>query len=306
MKRGRPRKKHHITRARVAGQPIEDHERRTSDRPIPKSPLDDLPPPNPKTFGRAIKRNLAEALRLLAKFSDSIRAGRTPDWPPRATYELFMAQLRAFRLISKRKENAPAIQLMREIDHRWRGLQVVKTVRRCVEQLQRYIGNSLLGSAIEQAQFERQNDPVKDQLILLVLKKKLANPEDLAVMRNLLPESFQDLDTLASSRFVRCAIGARDDTIKKLRIAVARSAQEYLFTEHQQFVERSVAANRLREFIFGLKHRPYTKGLFGFSEAQITAWDKVDQLEAGRLGQERFRQKQRIKKKRAKKRYAQA
>jgi hypothetical protein len=268
---------------------------------MPKSPLDDFPPPNPKIFRRKIRRNLAEALRSLATFSDSIRSGRPPDCPPEATYELFMAQLRAFQLISKRKKkNAPAIQLMREIDHKWRGLRVVKTVGRCVDQLQSYIGNNLMGSAVEKAQFERQNDPVKDQLFLLVFKKKLANPEDLDLMRNLLPKSFQHLDTLVSSAFVKRATDAREDTLQKLRMAVARSAQEYLFSEHQRFVAKSAAAKRLREFIFGLKHRPYTKTIFGFSETQITAWDKVDQLEAGRLRQKRFRQR-----KRAKKRYAQ-
>jgi hypothetical protein len=88
-------------------------------------------------------------------------------------------------------------------------------------------------------------------------------------------------------------------------MAVARSAQEYLFSEYQRFVEKCAAAKSLREFIFGLKHRPYKKKIFGFSERQIAAWDKVDVLETGRRGQERFRRKQRIKKKRPKKRYAQ-
>ena len=167
---------------------------------MPKSPLDDFPPPNLKLFRLKVKRNLEEALRSLDKFSDSIRDERAPAWPPDATYELFMAQLRAFRLVSRRKENAPAIQLMREIDHTWRGLQVVKTVGRCVEQLQGYIGNNLIGSAIEKAQFERQNDPVKGQLVLLVFKKKLADPEDLDLMRDLLPKSFQNLEKLAQAR----------------------------------------------------------------------------------------------------------
>jgi hypothetical protein len=130
---------------------------------MPKSPLDDLPPADPKAFRKAIKLNLVRALQSLATFSDSVRAGRTPDWPPAATYALFMAQLRAFRLISKRKENAPALQLMREIDHSWRGLKVVRTVDLCIAQLQSYMGNSLLGSANAKAQFERQNDPAKDR-----------------------------------------------------------------------------------------------------------------------------------------------
>jgi hypothetical protein len=64
---------------------------------MPKSPLDDLPLSDPKAFKQAIKRNLAKALQSLDKFSDSVRDGRAPDWPPEATYELFMGQLRAFR-----------------------------------------------------------------------------------------------------------------------------------------------------------------------------------------------------------------
>ena len=263
---------------------------------MPKSPLADLPPPAPKAFNQAIKRNLAEALRSLAKFSDSVRDGRTPDWPPPATYALFMAQLRAFRLISKRKQNAPAIQLMREIDHTWHKLKVVDTVEHCIEYLQRYIGYNLLGSAIAKAQFERQNDPAKDQLISLVCKRRLAGPEDLAAMRNLLPEPFQQLDMLASGKFVKRATGASGGSLEKLRSAVARSAQEYLFSEHLRFVERCAAAKRLREFIFGLKHRPYTQKLFGFSQVHIDKWKHIDFLEAERVRQEQFRQKNEPKK----------
>jgi hypothetical protein len=258
---------------------------------MPKSPLDDLPPADPKAFRRAIKLNLVRALQSLATFSDSVRDGRTPDWPPAATYALFMAQLRAFRLISKRKENAPAIRLMREIDRTWHKLKVVGTVESCIEYLQRYIGNSLLASAIAKAPFERQNDPAKDQLISLVCKRKLAGSEDLGAMRNLLPKPFQQLDTLASGEFVKRATGASGDPLQKLRTAVARSAQEYLFSEHQRFLERYAAAKRLRKFIFGLKYRPYTQKLFGFSQVQIDKWKDIDFLEAERVRQRRFRQK---------------
>lgn len=256
---------------------------------MPKSPLDDLPAADPEAFRQAIKRNLAEALRSLAKFSDSVRDARTPDWPPTTTYALFMAQLRAFQLISK-KENAPAIQLMREIDRSWHKLKVVDTVQSCIEYLQTYLGNSSLGSAIAKAQFERQNDPAKDQLISLVCKRKLAGPEDLEVMRNLLPKPFQQLDTLASGELVKRATGASGDPLKRLRTAVARSAQEYLFSEHLRFVERCAAAKRLREFIFGLKYRPYTQKLFGFSQVHIDKWKHVDFLETERVRQWWFRQ----------------
>ncbi len=258
---------------------------------MPKTPFDNLPPADPSAFKRAIKRNLAKALRSLDKFSDSVQAGPAPDWPPETTYELFMAQLRAFRLISKRREDAPAIQLMREIDHSWHKLQVVGRVERCVEHLRTYLDNNLLGSEIAKALFELRNNPSKNQLILLVFKKKLADPGDLGVMRNLLPKSFQHLDTLTSGEFVTRAPGARDDALQKLRMAVARSAQEYLFSEHQRFVERSAASRALRKFILNLKYRPYKKKLFGLLDAVIDKWKDRERKEGLRLRQKRFRQK---------------
>jgi hypothetical protein len=185
---------------------------------------------------------------------------------------------------------------MREIDHRWRGLQVVKTVEGCLKELQNYLGENLLGSAVAEGQFERQSDRAKDQLASLVFKKRLADPEDLAVMRHLLPQSFQHLETLASSKFVKRTAGAPEDTVSKLRIAVARSAQEYLFSEHQRFIERCAAAKGLREFIFDLKYRPYRKRLVGFSPTHIEQWDKTDHLEAARLRQERLREKKALQK----------
>jgi hypothetical protein len=269
---------------------------------MPKTSLNTISPAKRNAFKQEIKRNLAEALRSLGKFSDSVRDGRTPDWPPEATYTLFMAQLDAFRLISKRRKNAPAIQLMREIDHTWHKLKVVDTVELFIQRLQDYIGNTLLGSANEKAQFERQNDRAKDQLTSLICKKKWAAPEDLDAMRDLLPVSFRHLDTLTSSRFVRRATGASYDTLQNLRIAVARSAQEYLFSEHLRFLERSAAAKRLRKFIFDRKYRPYTKKLFGFSQPQIQKWDDIDQLEAARVRQGRFRQKSKRKKRYASRR----
>ena len=213
---------------------------------MPKSPFDELPPSNPVIFRRAIKRNLTRALQSLAKFSDSVRAGRAPDWPPKDTYALFMAQLRHFQLISKRRENAPPIQLMREIDHRWRGLQVIKTVGGCLKELQNYIGKTLLGSVFAEGQFERQNNPAKDQLASLVFKKRLANPEDLAVMRHLLPQSFQHLEELTSSKFVKRATGAPEDTVSKLRIAVACSAQDLATSARCDATGRALKANPRR------------------------------------------------------------
>src|SRR5262249_19140957 len=104
------------------------------------------------------------------------------------------------------------------------------------------------------------------------------------------------LEKLASSKFVKHTIGAPDDTVSKLKIAVARSAQEYLFSEHQRFIERRAAAKGLREFIFDLKYRPYRKRLFGFSPPQIEQWDKTDRLETARLREKRLRQKKALQK----------
>ena len=259
---------------------------------MPKSFLDDLPLPNPKLFRQKIKRNLENALRSLDKFSDSIRDSQAPAWPPEATYELFMAQLDAFRCISKRKENAPPIQLMREIDRTWHKLRVVGTVDRCVEHLQSYLRDNLLGSVIAKALFELRHEPANDELISLVRKTRLAGPADLGVMRNLpLPEPFQQLDTLASDERVKRVTGPSGGSLRKFRTAVARATQEYLFSENLRYLERSDASMALRKFIFGLKHRPYQKKLFGFPDDLIDKWKERDRKEPGRLRQQRLRKK---------------
>jgi hypothetical protein len=260
------------------------------------SPFDRLPPPDPQAFRRAIKRHLTEALQSLAKFSDSIRSGRPPEWPPQHIYALFMAQLRAFRLIWKRKGNVTAIQLLHEIDHRWSGLKVVKTVVNCADQLNNYLSPNLLGSANVKAEFERQNDRTKDHFGSLLLRKKLASPEDLELMYDLLPPDFQKLIKLTCESLVRSAPRTPSDTMQKLRIAVARSSQEYLICEHQRLLAKFAAADALRKFLFGLRHRPFTKKLFGFSAEQIEEWGKLDSREAARLRKRRFDDKKRAKK----------
>ena len=259
---------------------------------MPKSPLDYFPSPNPTVFRQKIKRNLAKALRSLDKFSDSIRDGQAPAWPPEATYELFMAQLDAFRCISKRKENAPPIQLMREIDHTWHKLQVVDTVDRCVEHLQKYLGNNLLGAVIANALFDLRHHPAKDQLISLVRKTRLAGLGDLGVIRNLpLPEPFRQLDALTSDERVKRATGASRGSLRKFRTVLARATQEYLFSENLRYLERCAASMALRKFVFGLKHRPYQKTLFGFPDDLIKKWTERGRKEPGRLRQEKLRKK---------------
>jgi hypothetical protein len=80
-------------------------------------------------------------------------------------------------------------------------------------------------------------------------------------------------------------------TRKKLRKALARAAQEYLLSQHQLYIARLRAAKELREFIYQLKHRPYTKRLFGFSPDHIKLWDQIDRKELTRERQQRFRAK---------------
>jgi hypothetical protein len=202
------------------------------------------------------------------------------------------AASRLSRLISKRKENAPAIQLMREIDRTWHKPRVVGTVDRCVEHLQSYLGDNLLGSVIAKALFELRNDPANDELKSLVRKTRWARPEDLGVMRNLpLPEPFQRLDALASDERVKRATGASGGSLRKFRTAVARATQEYLFSENLRYLERSAAAMAPRKFIFDLKHQSYKKKLFGFPDDLIDKWKERDRKEPGRLRQQQLRKK---------------
>jgi hypothetical protein len=263
---------------------------------MPRSSLDRLPPYNSKKFREAIKRGLEVPLCSLTRFSDSVRAGRAPAWPPDNAYSLFIAQLREFRIISKRKDNAPPIQLMREINHRWPKLKVVRTVENCVEELKNYLGRNLIGTAIAKARFESLKGRVHDDqvsLLLILRKKRFATPADLEVIHDLLPEHFQKLTKLASKDLLRSANGAPSDAVEKLRISVARSAQEYLISEHALFSAKIAAANALRKFIHGLKYPPYTKKLFGFSAWQINEWDKADLREASRLRKKKFDNKNR-------------
>jgi hypothetical protein len=260
-----------------------------------KSPFDGLPPPDPKKFREVIKRNVKKALSSLARFSDSVRAGRAPQWPPESMYSLFMAQLDAFRIIWKRRKNARAIQLIRDMDHRWRGLSAFKTLENCARRLNEYLGTNLLGDAIEKAQFERANDDTKDRLVAILRQERFAEPEDLDLIKNLLPPDFQSLVKLGSGKSLKAASHMWEDTPKDLRIAIARSAQLYLISKHQTYLAKIAAAKALRQFLFDLKYRPFTKQLFGFSEGQIKEWDKVDSREKNRLRKKKFDQKKRAK-----------
>jgi len=198
-----------------------------------------------------------------------------------------MRQIEAFRLMSKRSPNARPIQLIREINHRLPGMRIVKTLENVVSALESYIGRSLLAEANTKAKFERQSDPARDYLVSLIFKRRIAKPADLELLADLLPYEFRAIITLASR--VRPRAGASPDTVDKLQEALARSAQEYLFTSHLLFIARLALAEPLREFIYQLRNRRHTKRLFGFSEEQIAEWDVTDRRELARKRQERLR-----------------
>jgi len=167
-------------------------------------------------------------------------------------------------------------------------MRIVKTLENVISALESYIGRSLLAEANAKAEFERQSDPARDYLVSLIFKKRIARPADLELLADLLPYEFQAMIKLASGR-VRPRSGAAPDTVDKLQEALARSAQEYLFTSHRLFIARLALAEPLREFIYQLRNRRYTKRLFGFSEEQMAEWDVTDRRELARKRQQRLR-----------------
>lgn len=260
---------------------------------MPTSPFDYLPPPNQRHFRAAIRNNLQVAVRSLVKFSDSVRARKFPDWPPTDTYSSFTAQLHHFRSLSKRAPNAQPIQLIREIDHLWPRLRLVKALERSLEALGEYVGNSLLGPANTAGHFEHNTNPEKPLLLNLLTSTKRATAQDLDVMSPLLPQCFHILKERASTKQIRAASYASSAAVDNLHAAIARCAQSYLISERRAYLQRQGAARELRQFIWDLRHRPYRKKLFGFTDGQINEWDLVDRRGANRARQQRHRQKRR-------------
>lgn len=260
---------------------------------MPRSPFDYLPPPDPKHFRAAIRNNLQVAVRSLVKFSDSVRAGKFPDWPPTDTYSLFTAQLHHFRSLSKRAPNAQPIQLIREIDHLWPRLRLVKALEGSLKALRDYLGNSLLAVANTTGRFEHNTNPEKPLLLALLTSTKRATAEDLEVMSPLLPQSFHVLKDRASPKRIRAASHASSTAMDNLHAAIARCAQSYLISERRAYLQRQGAARELRQFIWDLRHRPYRKKLFGFTDGQIDEWNLVDRRAANRARQQQYRQKRR-------------
>jgi hypothetical protein len=179
--------------------------------------------------------------------------------------------------------------MIREMNHRWPGMRIGQTLNNVVSYLESYIGCSLLAEVNAKAEFGRRSDPVRDYLVSLIFKRRIAESPDLELMADLLPDDFQKLRKLATTRTLRVQTGVPPDSIDKLQTALARSVQEYLFTKHQLYVARLQAARELRQFIHQLKHRLYTKRLFGFAEEQVAEWNATDRRELARKRQKRLR-----------------
>jgi hypothetical protein len=259
--------------------------------PTPRDPFDALPPADRKKFVAALRNHVNTAVASLSAFSRSIQSGGDPEWPPQTALSLFMKQIEAFRLISTRSPNARPIHLIRELDHRYPRMRISSTLNRAISSLEIYIGCSLLAEDNARA-IEQRRDPKNSELRSLILKRRTANPADLELMANLLPNDFQAMAKLATTRTLGVQIGgAPRGSVDKLRTALARLVQEYLFTKHQLYIARLQAARQLREFIHQLQYRPYTKRLLGFSSEHIKLWDKADRRELSRKRQQRLRAK---------------
>jgi hypothetical protein len=255
---------------------------------MPRNPFEVLPPPNRKKFGVALKKHLTPALQSLKRFSDSISRGSYPDWPSNAELSSFTKQIETFRLISNRSSDARPIEVIRDMDHRWPGMHIIRTLERVVVSLQAYMGRSLLAEAHAEA-LKRRRDPKQSELHILVYKERNAEPADLNVMAGLLPDAFQDIIELTSKDSLRVQLGAASKTLHKLETALARSAQEYLFAKQQAYLARLRAAGKLRAFIHELRHREYTKRLHGFAPQHVKDWDKAERRERARERAQRFR-----------------
>lgn len=257
---------------------------------MPRDPFDALPPSDQEEFVILLKRNLRTALESLKKFSASVQAGRYPEWPGNFELSLFLRQIEAFRLISNRGPSAAPIQLIRDMNHRWPGMHILRTLERVVSSLESYIGRSLLAEAHAEA-IKRRGDLKKGELHSLIYKMRKAGPADLGIMASLLPQPFQEMLDLTSKDTLSPQAGAPSNSVDKLRRALAQSAQEYLASRQQAYLVRLQAAGKLRAFIHQLQDRLYTKRLHGFAPEHIKEWDKAVRREKVRKRQQRRRAK---------------
>jgi hypothetical protein len=199
-----------------------------------KSPFDDLPPPGPKRFRKEIRANLRIALKSLVNFSDSVRAGKPPEWPPKGAYEVFMTQLNHFRLLSKRAPNARPIQLIREINSLWRSLGLIKALEGSVKALSDYLGLSLRSGAHATNAFASRTASQERLIELLTDSKSTLRQNDLDLMLDFLPREFHILKERASAKRIRPALRAEYTALEALNKAIAGCARLYLVAEHRE------------------------------------------------------------------------
>jgi len=147
------------------------------------------------------------------------------------------------------------------------------------------MGRSLLAEAHAEA-IKRRRDRKQSELHTLVYKQRTAEPADLKLMAKHLPDAFREICELVAK-----PVGAASQTVDKLQGALARSAQEYLFSKQQAYLARRQAAGKLRAFIHELRDRDYTKRLHGFSPEHIKELDKAGRRELARKRQQRLRAK---------------
>jgi len=255
---------------------------------MPRDPFDALPPADRKKFVVALKRHLTPALESLKKFSDSVHAGRYPEWPGSFELSLFVRQIETFRLITNRGPTATPIQLIRDMNHRWPAMGILRTLERVVSSLELYMGRSLLAEEHAKA-FTGRGDLRKGELHSIVHKMRKAVPADLDVMESLLPQPFQEMLELTSEDTLKQQAGARANN--KLRTALAQSAQEYLASKQQAYIARLQAAQNLRAFIHEVGDRLHRKRLHGLAPEHIKEWDKAQRRDVARKRQKRRRAK---------------
>lgn len=174
------------------------------------------------------------------------------------------------------------------MDHRWKALQIIRTLDRVVSSLELYVGRSLLADAHAEA-IRHRREPKQSKLHLLVYKERLAEPADLELMADYLPGPFLKIRELTSKGHLATLVGAASETVDKLRTALARSAQEYLSAKQLAYLTRLQAATKLREFIHELGDRTYKGRLHGFGPEHVEQLDKLVIRERGRLRAQRLR-----------------
>ena len=259
---------------------------------MPNSPFDRLPPSNPEKLRAAIKQSINVALCSFREFIESVPKSVLPDLPSPAILQMFMAQLRAFRPISNRKDTATPIQLIRDIDQRWR-MNIFRTLSECVDSLEKYLGSDQLHDTNAGVIFARPKERPNAEVIPLLMGERVATAHDLPLLRPFVRDEFARVIDLANK--ARPARGCRQDIGNRFRDSVAVIAQEHLLSKHQHFMIKAAAAKSLRQFLFNLKHPPFQKRLFGLSDDGIDKWKSAQPRELTRRRKRRSDERKREK-----------